>query len=169
MISNIVVSLFGAAYNWPLGARSPCACLGWWSVSCFRFGATREEVELLMNVENAALQDSAGYCWHAVLVFAFLYVPDWRSSLSIRSTALDGRIPHATSRSSGIARFCRWCDLGIGGEQLDGGAGCGRDRATGSEFLPRWRSIAHDFPGQALSVASCSALILPGIITACRF
>jgi len=68
MISNIVVSLFGAAYNWPLGAAiSLCMLALVLSLGFLR--TPGKEVELPVTRSPRLLT------LHALLVFAFLYLP----------------------------------------------------------------------------------------------
>ena len=74
MISNIVVSLFGAAYNWPLGAAiSFCMLLLVVSSAVF-LRATGKEMELLVS-ETRFDSGSRWLLVHTVAVFAFLYLP----------------------------------------------------------------------------------------------
>ena len=49
MISNIVVSLFGAAYNWPLGAAISLGNAGDCRKPAISFRTTGKEVEFLMS------------------------------------------------------------------------------------------------------------------------
>ena len=74
MISNIVVSLFGAAYNWPLGAAISFCMLALVLASALSLGKPGEEMELSMSRERT-VPASRWLPWHAIVVFGFLYLP----------------------------------------------------------------------------------------------
>ena len=75
MISNIVVSLFGAAYNWPLGAAISFCMLALVLALAISLGKPGKEMELSMNQRERTVPTSRWLPWHAIVVFGFLYLP----------------------------------------------------------------------------------------------
>ena len=75
MISNIVVSLFGAAYNWPLGAAISFCMLALVLALALSLGTPGKEMELPMNQRGRTVPTSRWLPWHAIVVFGFLYLP----------------------------------------------------------------------------------------------
>ena len=108
MISNIVVSLFGAAYNWPLGAAISLCMLLLVVSLLFLLGAAGKEMELLVSENEDRLEAHAGCCFMPSQ-FSRSSICRLQSLFFIRSTAkawADFR--RTISRSIGIA--CLFAD-----------------------------------------------------------
>ena len=75
MISNIVVSLFGAAYNWPLGAAISFCMLALVLALAVSLGTSGKEMELSMSQRGRTVPTSRWLPGHAIVVFGFLYLP----------------------------------------------------------------------------------------------
>ena len=73
MISNIVVSLFGAAYNWPLGAAISL-CMLLLVVTCCLPPSASKKSSLVMT---GGIQSGRAplLTVYAALIYAFLYFP----------------------------------------------------------------------------------------------
>jgi ABC-type spermidine/putrescine transport system permease subunit II len=88
MISNIVVSLFGAAYDWPLGAAISLCMLVLRGPAADDHRAPGKALELPMK-------RAPWLRLHAVLVFAFLYLPIAVLSIySFNGESVGGFPPH---------------------------------------------------------------------------
>jgi ABC-type spermidine/putrescine transport system permease subunit I len=96
MISNIVVSLFGAAYNWPLGAAISFCMLLLVVSSAFSLRAAGKEMEFLVS-DAKLVSGSRWLLPHALVVFAFLYLPIAVLILYSFNGRGSGRIPAASS------------------------------------------------------------------------
>ena len=72
MISNVVVSLFGAAYNWPLGAAISFFTVVIGRGTSVFFRDSGKTLELPMRTST---RKKLGFSLHTLLVFAFLYLP----------------------------------------------------------------------------------------------
>ena len=105
MISNIVVSLFGAAYNWPLGAAISLCMLVLVVSLLFLSERLEKKWSFSMSATNAELAARAGYCSMRSSCLHF-FICRSRSLSFIRSTGqASGDFLRATSRWTGIARL----------------------------------------------------------------
>ena len=166
MISNIVVSLFGAAYNWPLGAAISFCMLSllWWD--CFFSRAPGEEMELLVSTAgfNPAPRWLSGSCSQSV--FAFLYLPIVILILySFNGEGVGGFPPRHLTLDWYRMLFADTCHLGFGSQQSASGAG--RDGDCVGLWHPGGAGAgARPVPRESVfSPPVLLPLILPGIIT----
>ena len=108
MISNIVVSLFGAAYNWPLGAAISFCMLALVLALLFLSESLEKKWSFSMSSANAPFRASRWLPWHCRRrVFGFLYLPIVILDCLFVQRAGRGRISAARSDAGLVSHAVR--------------------------------------------------------------